>query len=112
MKRVEAIIRPEKLHEVQRRLDQIGAPGLTISDVRGHGQEKGLRGTWRGDPYVLQVIHKIKVEVVCEDHEAEQIGRAILDAGRTGQLGDGVVFVTPVERVWEIRTGLDMTRMV
>jgi nitrogen regulatory protein P-II 1 len=80
------IIRPEKLHEAQKRLEEIGSPAFTISDVRSHGLQTGIRGTWRGEPYVLQVVHKIKVEVLCDHGQVDQVAKTLAEASRTGQL--------------------------
>jgi nitrogen regulatory protein PII len=93
------------LHEARKRLEEIGSPAFTICDVRSHGLQTGIRGTWRGEPYVRQVVHKIKVEVLCDHGQVDQVAKTLAEASRTGQPGDGVVFVSPVDRIWEIRTG-------
>ncbi|MQA86731.1 MAG: P-II family nitrogen regulator [Streptosporangiales bacterium] len=104
MRRVAAIIRPERLHDVQRRLEEIGSPGFTISDVRGHGHQGVVRGSWRGEPYVLHVVHKIQVEVLCADDQVDLVAKTIIDAARTGHVGDGIVYASPIDHIWEIRT--------
>ncbi len=105
MKRIAAIIRSEMLHDVQQQLADVGFSGFTMSDVRGHGEEEAPRGSWRGDPYVLRVLHKIKIEILCEDDEVDQVAETIVAAARTGDVGDGIVYVEPVDQVWSIRTG-------
>jgi nitrogen regulatory protein PII len=95
---------------VQRRLKDAGAPGSTISAVRGHGDQSLLRGTWRGERYVPHVMHKAQLEVLCADEQVDLIAKAITDAARTGQARDGVIYAASVDRALEIRTGQEGLR--
>jgi nitrogen regulatory protein P-II 1 len=104
MKKIEAIIRPFKLDEVKEALTEEGIKGLTITEVRGYGRQKGHTETYRGSEYRIEFIPKIKIEVVVEDSKSEQIIDAILKAAKTGQVGDGKIFIYNVEDVIRIRT--------
>lgn len=105
MKKVEAIIRPEKLTDVLEALEDEGFSGSTISDVRGHGQQPGGKGSYRGDSFELHVIHKLLVAIVCEDDEVPAVIDAITSAARTGSVGDGIVMVSDIAAVYQIRSG-------
>lgn len=105
MKKIEAIIRPFKLEEVKEVLVEEGIRGLTISEVRGYGRQKGHTETYRGSEYRIEFVPKIKIEVVVEDSQVEKIVDAILKTGKTGQVGDGKIFIYNVEDVVRIRTG-------
>jgi nitrogen regulatory protein P-II 1 len=105
MKKIEAIIRPFKLEEVKEALVEEGIRGLTISEVRGYGRQKGHTETYRGSEYRIEFVPKIKIEVVVEDSQVEKIVDAILKTGKTGQVGDGKIFIYNVEDVVRIRTG-------
>jgi len=105
MKRIEAIIRHEKLDEVRRALDKVGFPGLNISEVEGHGKQKGVIQQWRGEQYRVELLPKVKLEVVVHDKDVQKIVRAIQETAKTGAVGDGKIFVSPVEEVIRIRTG-------
>jgi nitrogen regulatory protein PII len=105
MKKVEAIIRPFKLEEVKEALVEEGIRGLTISEVRGYGRQKGHTETYRGSEYRIEFVPKIKIEVVIEDSKVEKIVDAILKTAKTGQVGDGKIFIYNVEDVVRIRTG-------
>ena len=105
MKKIEAIIRPFKLEEVKEALVEEGIRGLTISEVRGYGRQKGHTETYRGSEYRIEFVPKIKIEVVIEDSKVEKIVDAILKTGKTGQVGDGKIFIYNVEDVVRIRTG-------
>lgn len=105
MKKLEAIIRPFKLEEVKEALVEIGIRGLTISEVRGYGRQKGHTETYRGSEYRIEFVPKIKIEVVIEDSKVEKIVDAILKTAKTGQVGDGKIFIYNVEDVVRIRTG-------
>ena len=105
MKKIEAIIRPFKLEEVKEALVEEGIRGLTISEVRGYGRQKGHTETYRGSEYRIEFVPKIKIEVVVEDSKVEKIVDAILNTGKTGQVGDGKIFISNVEDVVRIRTG-------
>jgi len=105
VKKIEAIIRPFKLEEVKEALVEEGVRGLTISEVRGYGRQKGHTETYRGSEYRIEFVPKIKIEVVVEDSKVEKIVDAILNTGKTGQVGDGKIFIYNVEDVVRIRTG-------
>ena len=104
MKKIEAIIRPFKLDEVKEALVEEGIRGLTISEVRGYGRQKGHTETYRGSEYRIEFIPKIKIEVVVEDEKAEKVIEAVLRTAKTGQVGDGKIFVSDVQDVIRIRT--------
>jgi nitrogen regulatory protein PII len=105
VKKIEAIIRPFKLEEVKEALVEQGIRGLTISEVRGYGRQKGHTETYRGSEYRIEFVPKIKVEVVVEDTKVEKVVDAILKTAKTGQVGDGKIFIYKVEDVVRIRTG-------
>jgi nitrogen regulatory protein PII len=105
MKKIEAIIRPFKLEDVKEALVEEGVRGLTISEVRGYGRQKGHTETYRGSEYRIEFVPKIKIEVVVEDSKAEKVVDAILKTAKTGQVGDGKIFIYNVEDVVRIRTG-------
>jgi nitrogen regulatory protein PII len=104
MKKIEAIIRPFKLEDVKEALIEEGVRGLTISEVRGYGRQKGHTETYRGSEYRIEFVPKIKIEVVVEDSIAEKIVEAILRTAKTGQIGDGKIFIYNVEDAVRIRT--------
>ena len=103
MKRIEAIIQPFKLDDVREALKRIGVDGMTIYDVRGHGRQKGHKEVYRGQEYEVDLLPKVKVEVVVGDTRVDETVRAIVDAARTGKIGDGKVFLYPVEEAIRIR---------
>ncbi len=105
MKKVEAIIKPFKLDEVREALSEVGVTGLTVTEVKGFGRQKGHTELYRGAEYVVDFLPKIKVEVVVADKDVEHVIEAIIKAARTGKIGDGKIFVFPVEQVVRIRTG-------
>jgi nitrogen regulatory protein P-II 1 len=105
MKKIEAIIKPFKLDEVREALSEVGITGLTVTEVKGFGRQKGHTELYRGAEYVVDFLPKIKVEVVVADNIVEQTIDAIVKAARTGKIGDGKIFVAPVEQVVRIRTG-------
>ena len=105
MKKIEAIIRPFKLEEVKEALVEEGIRGLTISEVRGYGRQKGHTETYRGSEYRIEFVPKIKIEVVVEDSKVEKIVDAILKTAKSGQVGDGKIFIYSVEDAVRIRTG-------
>ncbi|BDD90729.1 P-II family nitrogen regulator [Pandoraea sp. XJJ-1] len=105
MKRVTAIIKPFKLDEVREALAEVGVTGLTVTEVKGFGRQKGHTELYRGAEYVVDFLPKIKIEVVVGSAQADQVIDAVLSAARTGKIGDGKIFVTDVERVIRIRTG-------
>ena len=105
MKKVEAIIRPFKLDEVKIALVNAGIVGMTVSEVRGFGRQKGQTERYRGSEYTVEFLQKLKVEVVVEDDQLDMVVDKIIAAARTGEIGDGKIFVSPVEQIIRIRTG-------
>jgi nitrogen regulatory protein P-II 1 len=105
MKKIEAIIQPFKLDEVKTALQGIGIEGMTISEVRGHGRQKGHKETYRGQEYQVDLLPKVKVEVVVPSDRAEEVLTALCAAARSGKIGDGKVFVTEVVEAVRIRNG-------
>jgi len=105
MKKIEAIIRPEKLDSVRQTLIELDSPGLMITEIEGHGKQKGLTQQWRGRKYKVELLPKVKIEIVVKDQDVERITKAISEAAKTGKIGDGKIFVYPVENVLRIRTG-------
>ncbi len=105
MKHIIAVIRPEKLDDVRTALEKVGYAGLMISEIEGHGKQKGIVQQWRGEKYKVDLIPKIKLEVVTQDAEAPLIIKTIIDNARTGEIGDGKIFVSTVDEVIRIRTG-------
>ena len=105
MKQVTAIIKPFKLDEVREALAEVGVSGLTVAEVKGFGRQKGHTELYRGAEYVVDFLPKIRVEVVLSDEMVEPAIEAILKVARTGKIGDGKIFVTPVEQAIRIRTG-------
>ena len=105
MKKIEAIIKPFKLDAVKDALHDVGVSGLSVSEVKGFGRQKGHTEVYRGAEYVIEFIPKIKIEVVVSDNLVDGVIEAIVKAARTGKIGDGKIFVTSVEQVVRIRTG-------
>jgi nitrogen regulatory protein P-II 1 len=105
MKKIEAVIKPFKLDDVKEALNTIGIQGMTITEVKGHGRQKGHKEIYRGAEYVVDFIPKIKIEIVIDADRAEQVVDTILKAANTGKIGDGKIFVTPVEEAIRVRTG-------
>ena len=105
MKLLTAIIKPFKLDEVREALSAVGVAGITVTEVKGFGRQKGHTELYRGAEYVVDFLPKIKIEVVLADATVEQALEAIIKAARTGKIGDGKIFVTPVEQIVRIRTG-------
>jgi nitrogen regulatory protein P-II 1 len=105
MRKVEAIIKPFKLDEVKEALNEIGIQGITVSEVKGFGRQKGHTELYRGAEYVVDFIPKIKMEIIVSDDQVSQVVDAIADAAKTGRIGDGKIFVTPIDEVMRIRTG-------
>ena len=105
MKKVEAIIKPFKLDEVKEALSGIGVQGLTVSEVKGFGRQKGHTELYRGAEYVVDFLPKVKLEIIVSDESAAQVVETIERAARTGRIGDGKIFVLPMEEVVRIRTG-------
>jgi nitrogen regulatory protein P-II 1 len=105
MKKVEAIIKPFKLDEVKDALVEIGIGGMTVTEVRGFGQQKGHTEIYRGTEYVIDFLPKVKIEIVVKDEDVEKVIETIMKTAQTGRVGDGKIFVIPVEEVVRIRTG-------
>ncbi|MBN1586466.1 MAG: P-II family nitrogen regulator [Candidatus Omnitrophica bacterium] len=104
MKKIEAIVRPEKVQEVRVALDRAGWSGLTIEEVEGHGKQKGITQQWRGESYQIELLPKFRIEVVVPDSEVEKIIEVICKAAKTGSVGDGKIFVLEVLDAVRIRT--------
>jgi len=105
MKKIEAVIRPIKIDDVKEGLSSIGVAGMTVTDVRGYGRQRGRTEKYRGNTYVVNLLPKVKVEFVVPDDRAEEAVEVVLEAARTGEIGDGKVFVSHVEEAVRIRTG-------
>ncbi|MEO0408469.1 MAG: P-II family nitrogen regulator [Cyanobacteria bacterium P01_A01_bin.135] len=105
MKKIEAIIRPFKLDEVKIALVNAGIVGMTVSEVRGFGRQKGQTERYRGSEYTVEFLQKLKVEIVVENAQADMVVEKIISAARTGEIGDGKIFVSPVDEIVRIRTG-------
>ena len=105
MKKIEAVLKPFKLDEVREALSEVGITGLTVTEVKGVGRQKGHTELYRGAEYVVDFLPKVKVEVIAADKDVQQCIDAIIKAARTGKIGDGKIFVNTVEQVVRIRTG-------
>jgi len=105
LKKIQAIIRPFKLDEVKIALVNAGIVGMTVSEVRGFGRQKGQTERYRGSEYTVEFLQKLSLEVVVEDAQVDIVVDKIISAARTGEIGDGKIFISPVERVVRIRTG-------
>jgi nitrogen regulatory protein P-II 1 len=105
LKKVEAIIRPFKLDEVKIALVNAGIVGMTVSEVRGFGRQKGQTERYRGSEYTVEFLQKLKVEIVVENDQVDMVVDKIIAASRTGEIGDGKIFISPVEQIIRIRTG-------
>ncbi len=105
MKKIEAIIKPFKLDEVKDALHEIGIQGITVTEVKGFGRQKGHTELYRGAEYVVDFLPKVKLEVVCDDEMAQRVVDSITNAARTGRIGDGKIFIYDIQEVIRIRTG-------
>jgi nitrogen regulatory protein P-II 1 len=105
VKKIEAIIRPEKLSIVRKALEEIGVTGVTITEVKGHGAQRGVVQQWRGNTYTVDLLSKVKLDVVIQDELLERVLGAIQENARTGEIGDGKVFVSEIIDVMRVRTG-------
>ena len=105
MKKIEAVIKPFKLDEVKEALLEVGLQGITVVEAKGFGRQKGHTELYRGAEYVVDFLPKVKIEVVCDDDVVERAVEAIVNAARTGRIGDGKIFVSNIEEVVRIRTG-------
>ncbi len=105
MKKIEAIIRPFKLDEVKIALVNAGVVGMTVSEVRGFGRQKGQTERYRGSEYTVEFLQKLKIEIVIEDDQVDMVVEKIIAAARTGEIGDGKIFISAVDQIIRIRTG-------
>jgi nitrogen regulatory protein P-II 1 len=105
MIKVEALIRPQKLEDVKAALSEIGIKGLTVTEVRGSGKQKGFTQHYRGAEYTVNLLQKVKIEIVVPDADAHNVANTIVESARTGEIGDGKIFLIPVAEVIRIRTG-------
>lgn len=105
MKKIEAIIRPEKLESVRRALETVGYAGLMISEIEGHGKQRGVVQQWRGEKYKVDLLPKVKIEIVVKDADVDKIIQSLLDSAKTGEIGDGKIFISDIENAIRIRTG-------
>jgi nitrogen regulatory protein PII len=105
MKLIKSIVRPNKVDEVKDALEKLGIAGMTVTEVRGHGKQKGHTAIYRGKEYNVSLLPKMQIEVVVADSVVDEAIKAIVSAARTGEIGDGRVFVLPVEQTYRIRTG-------
>jgi nitrogen regulatory protein PII len=105
MKLIKSIVRPNKVDDVRDALEKLNIPGMTVTEVRGHGRQKGHTAVYRGKEYNVSLLPKVEIEVVVPDAVAEDVIAAVIKAARTGEIGDGRVFVAPVEHSYNIRTG-------
>lgn len=112
MKKIEAIIKPFKLDEVKEKLTEIGVMGMTLTEVKGFGRQKGHKEIYRGAEYIVDFIPKIKLEIVVEDEIMEKVIDIIIESAKTDQIGDGKIFVTSVEQAVRIRTGEQGTEAI
>jgi nitrogen regulatory protein P-II 1 len=105
MKKIEAIVRPEKLDEVRQAIEAVGYPGVTITEAEGHGKQKGVVQQWRGETYRVEFLPKVKLEIVVGDADVDRIVQAIIKSAKTGSVGDGKIFVSDIRDAIKIRTG-------
>jgi len=105
MKKIEAIIKPFKLEDVKEALVESGVTGMTVTDVKGYGRQQGHSELYRGAEYIVDFLAKIKIELIVNDEDVDKTISTISEAAKTGKIGDGKIFVTPVENVYRIRTG-------
>ncbi|MEJ2468906.1 MAG: P-II family nitrogen regulator [Campylobacterales bacterium] len=112
MKKVEAIIKPFKLEDVKDALAEIGITGMTVSEVKGYGRQKGHSELYRGAEYVVDFLPKVKMEMVVEADQVDQVVNTIVEAARTGKIGDGKIFVSDIDKIIRIRTGETGTEAV
>jgi nitrogen regulatory protein P-II 1 len=105
MKRIEAVIKPFKLEDVKEALTEAGITGMTVSDVKGYGRQQGHSELYRGAEYVVDFLPKIKLDLVVNDEDVDNVVNIISDAAKTGKIGDGKIFVSSIERIVRIRTG-------
>jgi nitrogen regulatory protein P-II 1 len=105
MKLIVAIIKPFRVDDVKDALKDLGVQGLTVSDVQGFGRQRGHTEVYRGAEYTVDFLPKVRIEILVDDEEVERVAAKLMDTARTGKIGDGKVWVVPVDHVWRIRTG-------
>ncbi len=105
MKKIEAVIKPFKLEDVKDALAEIGVTGMTVSEVKGYGRQKGHSELYRGAEYVVDFLPKVKMEMVVDDDQVDQVVNTVVEAARTGKIGDGKIFVSAIDKIVRIRTG-------
>ena len=105
MKKIEAIVRPEKVDEVRKALEKAGYPGVTITEVEGHGKQKGVTRQWRGESYKVDLLPKVKLELVVSDKDVDKLVSAVIASAKTGAVGGGKIFVSENKDAIKIRTG-------
>ena len=105
MKMVTAVIKPHMLEDVKTALSQFGVKGLTVTEATGYGRQKGKTEVYRGTEYTVDLLPKMRIEILCDGYDAEDVAKVILQSARTGKIGDGKVWITSVDRVFRIRTG-------
>jgi nitrogen regulatory protein P-II 1 len=105
MKKIEAIIRDTKLDEVKQAINKLGATGMTVTEVKGCGRQRGHRELYRSTEFIVDLLPKVKIEIVAKDEDVEKLVNAIMESARTGAIGDGKIFILPVEEAIRIRTG-------
>jgi len=105
MKKIEAVIKPFKLEDVKDALAEIGITGMTVSEVKGYGRQKGHSELYRGAEYVVDFLPKVKMEMVVDDDQVDQVVNTVVEAARTGKIGDGKIFVSDISKIVRIRTG-------
>ena len=112
MKQITAIVRPEKLEAVRQALHAAGAPGIMITEIEGHGKQKGIEQQWRGEKFRMELLPKMKIEIVVEDANVNKIVSTIMKEAKTGEIGDGKIFVSTVENVIRIRSGEEGSKAI
>jgi len=105
MKKIEAVIKPFKLEDVKDALAEIGVTGMTVSEVKGYGRQKGHSELYRGAEYVVDFLPKVKMEMVVDNEQVDQVVNTVVEAARTGKIGDGKIFVSDIDKIIRIRTG-------
>jgi nitrogen regulatory protein PII len=105
MKLIKSVVRPNKVDDVREALEKLNVPGMTVTEVRGHGRQKGHTAIYRGKEYSVSLLPKVEIEIVVPDAVADSVIQAVITAARTGEIGDGRVFVLPAEHSYNIRTG-------
>jgi nitrogen regulatory protein P-II 1 len=105
MKLIVGIIKPFKLDDVKETIKELGVQGLTVSDVQGFGRQRGHTEIYRGAEYTVDFVPKVRVEILVDDHDADRVAQQLMDAARTGQIGDGKVWIVPIDDAYRIRTG-------